>query len=70
MNLYRVISKHNTAGVWAGSQSEAASLRKSLTDAGAKRADISTQTIEVPTNKAGLMAFLNRLEAGLIGNDE
>lgn len=47
---------------WAGSQSECAKIRKELvSDQGFKRADITTDEVEVDTKKEGLIAFLNGL---------
>lgn len=57
MKLYRISTSNKT--VWAGSQAEAATARKHLTDAGVKRADIETETVEVPTDKQGLLKWLN-----------
>lgn len=44
---------------WAGSQGEAASIRKQWVSGGTKRADITTDEVDVPTDKAGLLKFLN-----------
>ena len=49
-----------TVAKWCGSQSECASARKEFTAQGAKRADLTTDEVEVPTNKAGLIEFLNK----------
>lgn len=48
---------------WAGSQAEAASQRKQLNQNGFKRDTIVTDEVEVPTNKKGLLAFLNGADA-------
>lgn len=45
---------------WVGSQADAASARAALNSGGVKRADIKTKEVEVPTNKAGLLEFLNK----------
>jgi hypothetical protein len=46
--------------VFAGSQSEAAGLRKQLvSEGGYKRADITTTEVDVPTDKKGLLEWLN-----------
>lgn len=46
---------------YVGSQSEAAATRKELLDQGATRKGTETFEVDVPTDKAGLMAFLNNL---------
>lgn len=46
---------------WAGSETESAKLRKAARETGAKNADIVTTTVEVPTDKKGLIEFLNAL---------
>lgn len=49
---------------WSGSQSDAAKDRNALweqyKDQG-KRSDITTTPVDVPTNKQGLIEFLNNL---------
>ena len=60
MKLYRTKAKDESAGYWAGSQAEAAGHRKKLNGEGHKRDTISTEEVEVPTNKAGLLEFLNQ----------
>lgn len=45
--------------VWAGSQAEASKQRSTWTAAGIKRVDITTDEVDVPTDKKGLLAFLN-----------
>lgn len=45
---------------WVGSQAEAAAARASFTSDGHKRADIETKEVDVPTDKKGLIEFLNR----------
>lgn len=44
---------------WAGSKAEVAAIRKEFKEKGAKNSQITTTEIEVPTNKQGLLAFLN-----------
>lgn len=44
---------------WQGTQADAASVRKKAMDDGAKRKDVTTEDVEVPTDKAGLLAWLN-----------
>lgn len=44
---------------WVGTQADAASKRKKLLTDGYKRANIDTDEVDVPTDKAGLLKFLN-----------
>ena len=66
MNLYLVhglIATETTVETfaqWCGTQAECASARKAFAERGAKKADIFTREIDVPTNKAGLLEFLNK----------
>lgn len=46
-----------TNGVWTGSQAEAATERKRIRGEGQK--NVETTTVEVPTKKEELIAFLN-----------
>lgn len=46
---------------WAGSKADAASCRKEIIDLGGKRANTKTEEVDVPTTKAELLAFLNKL---------
>lgn len=68
MNLYAVHTNRDTDGdvdtIWCGSQPEAAAARKKFIAEGSKRADLTTYTVEVPTDKAGLMQFLNDYASG------
>lgn len=45
--------------IWGGSQADAAAARKALLAKGAKRIDLRTYEVEVPTGKADLLRFLN-----------
>jgi hypothetical protein len=45
--------------IFVGSQADAASKRKELVAEGFKRAEITTVEVDVPTDKAGLLDFLN-----------
>lgn len=60
MKLYRTKAKDESAGYWAGSQTEAAGQRKALNQAGHKRDTITTEEVDVPTSKTGLLEFLNQ----------
>ena len=48
---------------YAGSQSDAAAIKRKLfedyRDSGLKRGSIETSEVEIPTNKAGLISWLN-----------
>lgn len=44
---------------WHVSQSDAASKRKALVDQGYRRKDLVTNEVDVPTDKAGLLVWLN-----------
>ena len=70
MNLYRTsVAKDITADglpdvrtysiSWQGSQAEASAVRAAAVRDGAKRKDVETEAVDVPTDKAGLLAFLN-----------
>lgn len=54
-------TKFDDRAIWAGSQTDAAAARKELIARGAKRKDLKTSEVEVPTNKEGLISFLNTL---------
>lgn len=67
MKLYKITAK-NTGGLndtpdsethWVGSLAEASGKRKQLVSEGFKRADLTTDEVEVPTDKKGLLGFLN-----------
>lgn len=61
MKLYKTMANtvEGPSVRWAGSQAEAASQRKAFNASGIKRADVTTDVVEVPTNKAGLLEFLD-----------
>jgi hypothetical protein len=63
MKLYLITAKNatNEAAKWAGSQAEAASVRKEFISEGYKRVEMDTLDVDVPTNKEGLLGFLNVL---------
>lgn len=64
MKLYRIVAEREgkLSGVWVGTQSDAGKARKTFVEDGFKRAEITTQEVDVPTNKEGLINFLNSLE--------
>ena len=54
-------TKFDRHTIWSGSQAEAASARKELTARGARRKDVKTYAVDVPTDKTGLLQFFNDL---------
>lgn len=48
-----------TTVTWNGSQAEASAVRAAAVRDGAKRKDVETEAVDVPTDKTGLLAFLN-----------
>lgn len=68
MKLYTVTAPEDRAKRhWAGSQADAAKVKNDLWDKAkeaktdTKRADIEITAVDVPTDKAGLLNFLNNL---------
>lgn len=63
MNLYLVSTTPDADGapaaVFVGSQAEAASTRQKLVSDGIARKFIKTSPVNVPTDKEGLLRFLN-----------
>ena len=62
MKLYRITATQDgevKEVIWTGSQTESAKTRKELNAKGFKRAEIDTEEVDVPTNKDGLLTFLN-----------
>jgi len=60
MKLYRISGNADKQRViWVGSQSDASKARKELVADGFKRAELLSEEIDVPTNKEGLLGFLN-----------
>lgn len=70
MKFYLVtadIENHEETGTkskWVVSQSDAAGARKELIEQGAKRKDLKTFELDIPTDKAGLLEFLNDYRNG------
>lgn len=66
MKLYRIVAASEKGADiitrWVGTQSDAAKTRKELVADGFKRAELSTEEVDVPTNKEGMLEFLNKLE--------
>lgn len=65
MKLYKTTVLASTPNLgppttsWQGSQVEAGSVRAAAVSAGSKRKDVSTDQVDVPTDKEGLLAWLN-----------
>ena len=67
MRLHKITANiatadNDTAAIhikYVGTQAEAAATRKAYMALGATRKDIESVEVDVPTDKAGLMAFLN-----------
>jgi len=62
MKLYLITATtedSKTHVIWGGSQSDAASARKEMLTRGATRKKTRTFGVDVPTNKEGLLQFLN-----------
>jgi hypothetical protein len=66
MNLYKIVATRTTDSEtpdtethWVGSQADAAAKRKALLAEGWTRREIETLDVNVPTDKGGLLAFLN-----------
>lgn len=62
MKLYRV-SRTGHKAQWAPSQAEASSVKAKHMADGAKRNDLAVEAVDVPTDKAGLLGWLNKREA-------
>ena len=70
MRLYKVQvtagDENNPARAkWAGTQGDASSARRTLCAAhglGPRSAEVTVEQVEVPTDKAGLLSFLNENE--------
>jgi hypothetical protein len=64
MRLYKIMAHTDDAKddvvQWVGTQADAAKLRKELnSEQGFKRDNINTFEVDVPTDKKGLLEFLN-----------
>lgn len=62
MKLYQLIWQDQDIGTrcaWAGSKAEAKARAREIRDDGAARGDIDIGQIDIPTDKAGLLAWLN-----------
>ena len=68
MRLYKITALNTSHGdtpdidvTWVGSLAEASAQRKKLTIDGFARKEIETEEVDVPTDKAGLIGFLNKM---------
>ncbi len=66
MKLYRTLDKNsNLPDIWTGSASDASKaktkLKADLKERDCDNKQVEVQAVEVPTNKQGLIAFLNEL---------
>lgn len=60
MKFYRTATTDDSQTPrWSASQSGAASDRKVLIAAGAKRTELDSDEVEIPTGKQGLLDWLN-----------
>jgi hypothetical protein len=63
MKLYRIDAVtddgQDTVTKFVGTQAAASAHRKELSDNGFKRKNVTTTELDVPTNKEGLIEFLN-----------
>jgi hypothetical protein len=67
MRLYKITVTNSsdedlpdTKTCWVGSKAEGVQARKKLYDGGWRRKDVEETEVDVPTDKAGLLAFLNK----------
>ena len=68
MRLYKISALNTSQGDqpdsethWVGSLADASAKRKQLTAEGWTRKEVETIEIDVPTDKAGLLGFLNAM---------
>jgi hypothetical protein len=61
MRIYKTIGKNSTKRhvAWSGSKDDAATNRRSMTNAGFKRAEIKTEEIDFVPTKTGTLEMLN-----------
>jgi len=67
MRLYKISAKSNDESlaprsVWVGSKAEGVTARKEFLEAGFVRRELTEEAVDVPTNKDGLLVFLNDRE--------
>jgi len=63
MRLYKIKASGNGEGmvqiIWVGSKAEGVIERKKLYEAGYARKEVTEVEVDIPTNKEGLLAYLN-----------
>lgn len=66
MRLYKITAVNTSGGNqpdtethWVGSKSEGVAMRKKLLAEGWTRCELAEVEIDIPTNKEGLLAWLN-----------
>lgn len=59
MKLYRVTGPGKKP-VWTGTQADAAAIKARYKDEGAKRNEVGAEAVDIPTDKAGLLEWLNK----------
>lgn len=63
MKLYKIKASGNgealTKTMWVGSKDEGVAARKALYEEGYARKEVTEVMVDVPTDKAGLLAWLN-----------
>lgn len=67
MNLYKTFDQNgNSPAVWTGSKTDASKAKTEMTqrlkDAAHPHRDVTYKSVEVPTKKEDLLAFLNGAE--------
>lgn len=61
MRLYKIVGPDKT--VWVGTKSDVVAVRKNMMAGdNVKRKDIVVDEVDVPTDKVGLLTFLNARE--------
>jgi hypothetical protein len=62
MNLQKITTNDNKT-FWLASQAEASAKRADLVREGYKRVELTTEAVDVPTDKQGLISFLNGMSS-------
>lgn len=56
-----LVATPTSGGKYAGTQAQASAAKKAYLDAGAKRSEVTVTEVEIPTAKAELIDFINKL---------
>ena len=64
MKLYKITATNQDTStdskiVWVGSQADAVQARKTFAAEGFSRKEVDTVEVNIPTDKTGLLAYLN-----------